>query len=184
MCPTSSAVWKRSRPPHFGQASPSRGSRMSAKRASKSRPCSAPRRCQPVRFAPTTNWPSRSVSSARIGPEKPIGPDRARVGAERVPDLLLGRRPDAAQRGHRLRLLEPVVAADEREHERAVLLHDRHRLRGRRRVDPEEVGERLDRRHPGRLDLGRRVEALGELGRRAGCRARPRGRRRSRRSRR
>ena len=61
--------------------------------------------------------------------------------------------------------------------------HDRHRLRGRRRVDAEDLGERVDRRHAGRLDLGRRVEPLGELAARAGCRARPRGRRRSRRSR-
>jgi hypothetical protein len=38
MCPTSIAVWKRSAPPQFGQVSPSRGWRMSAKRGWKSRP--------------------------------------------------------------------------------------------------------------------------------------------------
>ena len=64
---------------------------MSAKRAWKSRPCSTPRRCQPVRFAPATNWPSRSASSATTSPSKPDRPERAGIGAERGADLLLGR---------------------------------------------------------------------------------------------
>ena len=68
------AVWNRSAPPQRGHASPSFGTRRSAKRASKSRPCSTPRRCRPVSFAPATNWPSRSVSSATTSPENPTGP--------------------------------------------------------------------------------------------------------------
>ena len=44
--------------------------------------------------------------------------ERARVGAERRADLVLGRRADVgAERGRELRLLEPVVAAHEREHD-------------------------------------------------------------------
>ena len=61
--------------------------------------------------------------------------------------------------------LEPVVAADEGEDERSVLLHDRHRLRGRRRVDAEELGQPFDGRHAWRLHLdGARSSVLGQLG--------------------
>ena len=57
---------------------------------------------------------------------------------------LFGSRPSArgarrAERADELRLVEPVVAADEREHDLAVDDH-RHRLRRRREVDPEEAG--------------------------------------------
>src|SRR3712207_7091008 len=51
---------------------------ISANLAWKSRPCSTPRRCQPVRFAPATNCPSRSASSATICPEKPTAPSEPR----------------------------------------------------------------------------------------------------------
>ncbi len=63
-----------------------------------------------------------------------------------------------------LRLAEPVVAADEREHDRAVVLRDRHRLRRRGEVDAEELAERLARRDARRLDLLRPVQRRGELG--------------------
>ena len=152
MWPTSIAIWKRSAPAavragvalarlaDVGEARPrSRG------------PCSTPRRCQPVRLAPATNWPSRSASSATISPAKPDRAERARIGAER----LAGSRPRSPG-GSRcpsaaleLRLVEPVVAADEREHDACrPAFDDRHRLRRRRRVDAEQLGERLDRRRP------------------------------------
>ena len=47
--------------------------------------------------------------------------ERASAGAERGADLLVGRRPVVApERREHLRLGEPVVAANEPEHERAV----------------------------------------------------------------
>ena len=93
------------------------------------------------------------------------GAERAAARAERRSDLVVRRRTRCAgQRVVELRLAEPVVAADEREHEGAVRLDDRHRLRGRRRVDPEELGQPLDRRHSGRLDLLWRAERIGQDG--------------------
>jgi hypothetical protein len=93
------------------------------------------------------------------------GPNRARVRAERRLDLLHGRRPVVGvERLEELRLLEAVVAADEREHERPVVLHDGHRLRRRRRVEPEVLRQRLDRLDAGRLDLLGAVEAVRGLG--------------------
>src|SRR5262249_55210086 len=66
-------------------------------------------------------------------------PQRPAPCAERIVDLLVrGGAGRAGQRVVELRLAEPIVAADEGEHERAVRPDDRHRLRGRRRVDPEE----------------------------------------------
>src|SRR5207253_11228523 len=68
--------------------------------------------------------------------------ERAGVGAERQADLVLGRRPEVgAEHTQQLRLVEPIVAADEGEHERAAGLHDRHRLRRRGLVDAEELRE-------------------------------------------
>ena len=66
---------------------------MSAKRASKSRPCSTPRRCQPVRFAPATNWPSRSASSATTSPLQPTGPSEpgSAPKAERISSSVASR---------------------------------------------------------------------------------------------
>ena len=91
-------------------------------------------------------------------------PDRARLGAERVPDLVLGGGPKPApeRRGH-LRLLESVVTANEPEHERPVQLHDRHCLRGGGRVDAEEVGKGLDRAHARRLDFRGGAQLLRKL---------------------
>ena len=166
MCPTSIAVWNPSRPPQIGHASPSTGRRMSANRAVKSRPCSTPRRCQPVRFAPATNWPSRSASSATISPVKPTGPSEpgSAPNAARISSSVAGRN-GAAERRRELCLLEPVVAADEGEHDRAVVLRHGHRLRRRGRVDPEEARELVDRRDAGRRDLGRRSSGSGNVGR-------------------
>src|SRR5579863_9147501 len=63
---------------------------------------------------------------------EPDRPERAGVGAERGADLLDGRRAHGlVDRGEELRLLEPVVAAHEREDHRAVVLRHRHRLRRR-----------------------------------------------------
>ena len=93
-----------------------------------------------VRFAPATNCPSRSVSSATISPLKPTGPSEpgSAPNAARISSSVDGRTasPSAAIS---LNELEPVVAADEREHDGAVVGRHRHRLRGRREVDPEEA---------------------------------------------
>ena len=119
-----------------------------------------------MRFAPATNWPSRSVSSATIGALEPDRAERAALRAEARHDLVVGRRPKVgAERRLELRLLEAVVTAEEREHERAVVLDDRHRLRRRREIDREELRERLAGAGVRRLDLVGRVEPLGELGR-------------------
>ena len=93
MCPTSIAVWNVRWPPHIGQASPSTDWRISASRAVKSRPCSTPRRCQPVRFAPATNWPFRNVSSATISPLNPTGPSEpgSAPNAARISSSVAGR---------------------------------------------------------------------------------------------
>ena len=80
-----------------------------------------------------------------------------------------------------LHLLEAVVAAHEREHDRPVRLRHRHRLRRRRRVDAEELCERLDRRRrpasrsPRARERGRERRARAEPP--ARCRRRPRSRR-------
>ena len=94
--------------------------------------------------------PSRSVSSAITSPSNPTGPSEPpeAPNAARISSSVEGREPPP-QRVEQLRLAEPVVAADEREHERPVVLDDRHRLRRRRGVDPEKLRERLDRRHAG-----------------------------------
>ncbi len=122
-----------------------------------------------MRFAPPTNWPSRSDvvrDDADAGADRP---DRPGVGPEGRPDLVRLSRPERLAEGAlRLQLVQPVVAAHEREHDLAAD-NDRHRLRRRRRVDAEELGQALDRRDPRRLDLLRRVQARWEL-RRARCR--------------
>ena len=54
--------------------------------------------------------------------------------------------------------MEPPVAAHQREHDGSVRRHHRHRLGGGARVDPEELGERIDRLDARRRHLlGRRV---------------------------
>src|SRR2546423_651403 len=93
MWPTSTATWKRSVPPQFGQVSPSLGSRRSAKRGWKSRPASTPRRWKPSRFAPATNCPLRRASSAITSPPKPIGPSEPppAPNAARISSSVAGR---------------------------------------------------------------------------------------------
>ena len=164
MCPTSIAVWNERWPPQFGHASPSTDWRMSANRAVKSRPCSTPRRCQPVRFAPATNWPFRSVSSATISPLNPTGPSEpgSAPNAARISSSVAGRNAlpstaaslaSSSRSSPRIRPSTTVPSS----------FVTRHRLRGRGRVDAEEPGELLDRGDPGRRDLERLVERLREL---------------------
>ena len=115
MWPTSIAVWKPSLPPHRGHASPSTDCRMSAKRAVKSRPCSTPRKCQPVRFAPATNCPSRRVSSATISPGNPTGPSEpgSAPKAARISSSVAGRKslPSAAASFASSRRSSPRISA-------------------------------------------------------------------------
>ena len=117
-----------------------------------------------MRFAPTTYWPSRSVSSAITSTGEPTGPIEPPLGAEGLADLLgLGRPEVTAERREELHLVEPVVAAHEREHE-PLVRDDRHRLRGRARVDAEELRDVLDRPLPRSLHLLGRVSCLGKVG--------------------
>ncbi len=170
MWPTSIAVWNASVPPQSGQMSVSVASRRSANRGWKSRPASTPRRCQPSRFAPATNWPSRSVSSATTSPAKPTGPSEPpdAPNAARISSSVDGRDgPPIAASSFACSM--PVVAADQREHDASVARRHRHRLRRRGDVDAEELGERLARRHAGRLDLARAEQRLREDRRRAAC---------------
>jgi hypothetical protein len=91
------------------------------------------------------------------------GPERAGFRAERFTDLVDLRRTNGRpEHGHELRLVQAIVAADERQHDPAVG-HHRHRLRRRGQVDAEEFRKGLARRDVGRLDLGRLRERLGEL---------------------
>ena len=80
--------------------------------------------------------------------------ERTALRAEAGCDLIACCRSKVgAQRRLQLRLLEAVIAAQEREHERAVVLDDRHRLRGRCEIDREQLGERLARAGIRGLDL-------------------------------
>ena len=164
MWPTSIAVWKRSAPPQTGQASPSFGWRRSANSGSKSRPaCDAAQ----VPAGAVGAGDELALAERLVGDHRPREADRAEraaLGAEAGDDLLVGRGTEVrAERALQLRLLEPVVAAQEREHERAVVPHHRHRLRGRGQVDREQLGQRLAGARVRRLDLGGRVERVGEL---------------------
>ena len=123
--------------------------------------------CQPSRFAPATNSPSRSVSSAITSTVEPDRADRAAGRAERLrgspPPSPAGGR---LRRRHQLLLAQPVVATEERE-------HDAFRRRSspaspwtwpRRRCPgtPASASHRVD---AGRLDLLRLAEdAAGSSG--------------------
>ena len=117
---------------------------------------------RPVRSGHELSLPKRLVDDDLAG--KADGPERAGLGAERRDDLvdLCGSDVATQHRGE-LRLVQPVVAADEREHDLAVR-DDRHRLRRCRQVDAEEVGEGLACLDTGRLDLGRRSSRSGNDG--------------------
>ena len=184
MCPTSIAVWRWRLPPHTAQASPSRISRRSAKRGSKSRPAWTPRRWTSLRFAPTTYWPSRRVSSATTATETPTGPMEPPESPKAcwISSCSAGRNV-LAERLEQLHLVEPVVAAHEREDDAAVG-HDRHRLRRRAGIHAEKLRDVLDRALLRRLDLLWPGQLLGEVGRATAGPARSRDRPRSRRSRR
>ena len=168
MWPTSIAVWKRSVPPHARAASPlARLAQVGEARPEVAAVLDAAQvEAGPVRAGDELPLPQRLVGDDLAGEADRA--ERAGIGAEGGADLLLGGGPSAlGDRVAELLLGEAVVAAHEREHDRAVLTGHRHRLRRRGLVDPEQLGKRLDRRHPGRLDLLRRVEALREHRRRA-----------------
>ena len=154
-----------------GRPRPARAGRRSA--ASKSRPASTPRRCQPLRFAPATNWPSRSVSSATTSPLNPTGPSEPPDRAERSADLLVGRRPRRARRAQRR--ASPARAGRRRGRARARPCRrpssPASPSRSPRRRSPRNVGERLARRHARRLDLSRAPSVSGKTGARGTPRA-------------
>ncbi len=109
-----------------------------------------------------------AVAERRVGDHLALeadGTQRPAARAEGGPDLLAGCGPRLArQRVVQLHLAQAVIATHEREHDRSVRLRHRHRLRGRREVDAEEVGQCLARRDTRRLDLLRCVERRGKLG--------------------
>ena len=144
-----------------------------ARRAGATRPGSRRRRTAP----------RAALSSAITSTLTPTGPSEPPPAPNVGANLVVGRGPERRlEDRHQLLLAQPVVATHEREHE-PVACHDRHRLRRRRRVDAEELRQRLDRRHAGRLDLLRRGRAPPGTRARAARRAPPRCRRSSRRSR-
>ena len=146
-------------------------------------PASTPRRCQPVRFAPPTNWPvAQRLVGDRSRTSAPTGADRARVGAERRPDLVRLGGPERRRRARfvHLQLVQAVVAADEREHDLAAR---------RRSASPSPSppgrcrGTRPGPRSssmPGVSTSSRRVQAASGTPARAASSAPPRRSRRSR----
>ena len=98
--------------------------------------------------------------------DRVVRPDRRAVAGLHPGrlDLLDRRGPDAAGRLDRvaqLRLVDLVVAADDRGDEPAVAGHEERGLGRPLRADPEERGERGDRRRAGRRDLLERQRLLG-----------------------
>ena len=92
------------------------------------------------------------------------GAERAGLRAERLTDLVdLRRTNERPEHGHELRLVETVVAADERQHDLAVG-DDRHRLRRRGKVDAEEARESLARRDSGVSTSAGAASASGNSG--------------------
>src|ERR1043166_1774192 len=90
--------------------------------------------------------------------------DRASLRTERLPDLLgLGGPEVLAKRGEQLHLVEPIVAAYQREHD-ATVRHDRHRLRCCPRVDAEELRDVLYRPLSRGLDFFGPWQRFGEVG--------------------
>ena len=141
MWPSSIAVWNWSAPPHFGHVSPSFG-------------CAEVGEPRLV-VAPVLDPAEVPAGAVRAGDELAVAQrlvgdhlaveahraERAGVGAERRADLVLGRRPvvrcrappgASPPRAGRRRGSAPSTSVPS-------LLHDRHRLRRRRRVDPEEL---------------------------------------------
>ena len=96
----------------------------------------------------------------------PDRPERASAGAERGPDLLVGRRAERRlEEGFELPFAQLVVAPHERENQ-PVAGHDRQGLRGRGRGDREERRELVDRADAGRLDHLGGIQRRRQLGRR------------------
>ena len=99
---------------------------------------------------------------------EPHRAERAARGAERLTDLLVGRRPGRlSKRGVELVRLEAIVAANKCQHNHSIRTGHGHRLGRCGRIDPEELGKRLDRGRSGSLHLGGYCESLRQL-RRAG----------------
>src|SRR5262245_60351533 len=109
-----------------------------------------------------------ALVQCQIGEHLALEADRAKRTARRTEggtDLLVGRRPGTGlQRREELRLRQPVVAANQRQHDATVVGRHRHRLRGSGEIDAEEVGQRLARRHAGRLHRLGPVEPRREHG--------------------
>ena len=171
MCPTSIAVWK-----------PKRAAADRAGVALHRLPDVGEARREVATVLDAAQMPARAV---RAGDELPLPQrlvghdlageaDRARASpgsapnAARISSSVAGRNV-AAERRSELRLLEPVVAADEPEDDRPVVL----RTTGiafdvAAGSIPRNAGELVDRRDPGRRDLLRAVERARETSARAG----------------
>ena len=140
---------------------------MSASRASKSRPYSTPRRCQPVRLAPATNCPSRRVVVGDDLALESDRPERAGVGAERRrgsrPPSTGGRRSRARPRASPPRAGRRPGRARARPSRRAFVTGIAFDVAAGSM--PRKLGEVVDRCDPRGRHLERLVELLGERGR-------------------
>ena len=154
MCPTSIATCRCRCPPQRGHASPSRTSRRSANRG----------------LVVAAGLDAAQVDVVAVGADHVLAlaqrlvgdhvdrdadrADRAARGAEGLADLLLLGRPEVLAEGlEELHLVQPVVAADEREHDA---------FRRPRRASPSPSREDRRRGTPRRLDrpLARRLDFL------------------------
>ena len=141
------------------------GSRRSAKRGSKSRPASTPRRCQPVAVRAGDEL---ALAQRLVGDHLALEANRAerpRVRAEGRADLLVGGGPDASPSA------ATSFASSSRSSPRtsASTTVPSSFVTGiafdvAAASIGEQLCERLDRRHVRRLDLLRRVQRLGKAG--------------------
>ena len=150
-------------------------------------PAWTPRRWKPSRFAPATYWP---VPQREVGDDLAVDSDRAERAAGRAERSRGSARRSPARNAatedrRELRLLEPVVTADESEDDRRSTVSRRaspSRSRSDRRRGTQRTS-RSSRRRASRPRSGA-SSGSGKLGRARHRRARPRRQRRSRRSRR
>ena len=117
MWPTSIAVWNAARRRSRGTCRPPSAPCRSAKRGSKSRPASTPRRCQPSRFAPATNCP---CAQRLVGDHLALEADRAeRAAGSRRTRRGSPRRSRAGTDGRAPRRASPARSGRRRERARA-----------------------------------------------------------------
>ena len=185
MCPTSIAVWNTSAPPHSGQRSPSRGSRMSAKRG-----------CVVAAGLDAAQMPAVAVRAGDelalaqrlVGDHLAREADRAERAAarRRTPRGSPRRSPAASRRRARAAASSRSSRSSPRTSASTTVpssFDDRHRLRGRGASMPRNSASASIVVTPGVSTSSGASSRSREVRRARNRRARPRGRRRSRRSR-